>query len=325
MVTRMAMVLGLMAVLQGCGSSPTAPTLDPDPVPVSGPSAQQPVYVVLFTHIEDNTPAGEIGSGVGRSNYARMRQGLIDMATLARRYNVKWSLQPDWKFLLAAQAYEDAAMTASTGGKNVLRYLRDSFGTSIDPHSHENGGYNYTDVAYLLDQLGVGGSTVIGGHIWDPTLPQFQDWDRFRSSQSGSMYPSARWRGDILMGAGTPNHVNDPIVSGVWRPRDRFNFFTDDAGGNIVSVGAFKGDVDGITELNTLSKAGTIASTCMKTVSIHILPANLTSTSGLSSVEANYISPVAALGSQAVTTDFTSLVATWRTSYNAKGCVYQQR
>jgi hypothetical protein len=119
MVTRMAMVLGLMAVLQGCGSSPTAPTLDPDPVPVSGPSAQQPVYVVLFTHIEDNTPAGEIGSGVGRSNYARMRQGLIDMATLARRYNVKWSLQPDWKFLLAAQAYEDAAMTASTGGKNV--------------------------------------------------------------------------------------------------------------------------------------------------------------------------------------------------------------
>ena len=119
-------------------------------------------------------------------------------------------------------------MMATTGGINVLRHLRDTLGVRIDPHSHEGGGYNYSDVASLLDRLGVGGSTVIGGHIWDPSLPQFQQWDRFRGPVAGQRYPSAVWRGDILMGSGTPNHVNDPIVSGVWRPRDRSRYFEDD-------------------------------------------------------------------------------------------------
>lgn len=319
-------VAGLVASAISCGSStnPTAPTAAASTTATTSVTTQQPVYVVLFTHIEDNTPAGDLGSAIARTNYAKMRQGVIDMATLARRYNVKWSLQPDWKFLLGAVAYEDASMTSTTGGKNVLRYLRDSMGVIIDPHSHENGGYNYTDVAYLLEQLGVGGSTVIGGHIWDPSLPQFQNWDRFRTTQSGATYPSARWRGDILMGAGTPNHTNDPIASGVWRPKDRYGYFTDDVSGNIVSVGAFKGDIAGISELNTLSKAGTIASTCMKTVSIHIVPANLTSVSGLASIESTYVAPVAALGSQVVSTDFTALVSTWRGQFNSNGCVYRQ-
>lgn len=48
-------------------------------------------------------------------------------------------------------------MTATTGGRNFLVVLRDDYGVAIDPHSHENGGYNYADVAWLLDDLGVGG------------------------------------------------------------------------------------------------------------------------------------------------------------------------
>lgn len=317
-----------LAGLAACGGSaaPAAPsTTAPTTTTTTTVTTSTPVYVVLFTHIEDNTPASPIGTAAARLQYSGMRTGLINMASLARRYNVKWVLQPDWTLLLAAQAYEDAAMTASTGGVNVLRYLHDSMGVVIDPHSHENGGYNYTDVAYLLDQLGVGGTTVIGGHIWDPTLSQFSNWDRFRSPQSGQTYPAARWRGDILMGSGTPNHVNDPVVSGVWRPKDRNNYFTDDPAGNIVAVGQFRGDVNGITELNTLAKAGTIASTCMKTVSIHIQPANLTSASGLAAVESTTVAPIAALGSQVVTTDFTSLVATWRSSFSARGCIYVPR
>lgn len=320
------LLLGLAGVAACGGSaSPTAPATTTTTTTTTTSSTPTPVYVVLFTHIEDNTPTGDLGSAVSQQSYSRLRQGLIDMATLAKRYNVKWVLQPDWKFLEAARVYEVAPLTSNTGNVNVFRYLRDSMGVAIDAHSHENSGYNYTDVAHLLDLLGVGGTTVIGGHVWDPAIPQFQDWDRFRASQSGSTYPSARWRGDILMGAGTPNHVNDPTVSGVWHPKDRNNFFTDDPTGNIVSVGQFKGDVEGITELNNLAKAGTIASTCMKTVSIHILPANLTSTSGLASMESTYVAPVAALGSQVVSTDFTSLVNTWRASFGGRGCTYIPR
>jgi hypothetical protein len=150
-----------------------------------------PVRVVLFTHIEDNTPAGALGSAQSRQNYLLYRTKLIEMAHLAGNSGVPWSLQPDWKILEAALRYEDAALMETTNGKNFLRYLKEDLGVLIDPHSHENGGYNYSDVAHLLDSLGVGATTVIGGHIWDPDLPEFQEWDRFRVPVAGEHYPTA--------------------------------------------------------------------------------------------------------------------------------------
>lgn len=323
-----ALVVAAAIAQAACGgsSSPTSPGSTSTPTPSGGTTVTpQPIQVVLFTHIEDNTPTGTIPSGANRTAYLRLREALIDMAELARSRSVKWSLQPDWKFLLAAEEYESAAVMSDTGGVNVLRYLRDHLGVAIDPHSHENGGYNYTDVAYLLDRLGVGGSTVIGGHIWDPSLPQFQEWDRFRSAVSGQRYPAYSWRGDILMGAGTPNHTNDPIISGVWRPASRGDFFTDSTSGNIASVGAYKSDVDGISTLYALYATGTVASTCMLTSSYHITPSSLTASGGIAAVDRDVVSPVAALqaAGKAGATDFTTLVSTWRSRYGASSCTYR--
>ncbi len=167
-------------------------------VPTASAQTPPPVYVVLFTHIEDNTPAGTLGTPQSRQQYMLYRTRLVDMANLARNYNISWSLQPDWKFLLAALLYEDSTLIPTTNNKNLLRYLKEDLGVVLDPHSHENGGYNYTDVAHLLDSLGVGATTVIGGHIWDPALPQFQGWDRFRNPVSGERYPWATWQETFL-------------------------------------------------------------------------------------------------------------------------------
>ena len=180
-----------------------------------------PIQVVLFTHIEDNTPGGTLGSSQNRQSYLMWRSKLINVANLMRNSSLPWSLQLDWKILQCALLYEDTALMQTTNGKNLFRHLKEDVGTVIDAHSHENGGYNYTDVAHLIDSLGVEPTTVIGGHIWDPALPQFQEWDRYRVPVPGERYPWAVWRGDILMGSGTPNHVNDPVVSGAWRPQDR--------------------------------------------------------------------------------------------------------
>jgi hypothetical protein len=283
-----------------------------------------PVQVVLFTHIEDNTPAGALGSAANRAAYLNLRTRLVELGTLLRLHDVAWSFQPDWKFLLAAQQYETPEVTASTGGVNVLRHLRDVLGVRIDPHSHENGGYNYTDVAHLLETLGVGGSTVIGGHVWDPMLAQFQGWDRFREPVPGQRFPSVLWRGDILMGSGTPNHVNDPIVSGVWRPKDRFDYFTDDPAGNIVSVGAFRGDLPGIAELVELRHSGQVKPGCVLTASYHVKPADLTAANGIATLESSIVRPLVALrdGGEIALTDFTALVATWREQYGAQACLH---
>lgn len=324
-----ATVVAALSMLSACGgdNSPTAPSgTSTTPAPGGGTTAIPPVFVVLFTHIEDNTPGGTLGSAANRSTYLTWRSRLITMAELARRYNMTWVLQPDWKFLEAARMYENAAVMASTGGRNIFVYLRDTLDVAIDPHSHESGGYNYTDVAYLLDALGVGGSTVIGGHIWDPSLPQFAHWERFRVSVAGEQYPSATWRGDILMGSGTPNHSNDPIVSGVWRPKDPWNYWEDSPSANISCVGAFKGDIDGISELTARYESGQAAPTCMLTSTYHITPSVISSSSSLSTLESSVLSPLSTLRSRGdvEVTDFTSLVATWKRDFAGQACIYRE-
>lgn len=218
-------------------------------------------------------------------------------------------------------------MRASTGGLNLFRYLRDSARVAIDPHSHEAQGYNYTDIHHLLDSLGVGGSTVIGGHVWDPSLPQFAEWDRSRAPVRGLRYPNAIWRGDILMGSGTPNHVNDPIVSGVWRPKNRNAYFDDDPAGNVACVGAFKGDVVTISELVARYRSGAATSACMLTSTIHVNPSSITAPGGLATIETTILKPLAAQrdSNQVRITDFTALVATWRQDFGAVACTYRLR
>jgi hypothetical protein len=113
--------------------------------------------MVLFTHIEDNTPAGTLGTAAARANYLLLRDRLIKMAELARRYSMAWVLQPDWKFLEAALLYEDAAAMASTGGK--CRYQRQP--GFVDPHRMKRGGQLYRR-RYLLEQLGGGQQSSAG-------------------------------------------------------------------------------------------------------------------------------------------------------------------
>ena len=272
---------------------------------------------MLFTHIEDNTPPGAIGSPANQAAYMSLRARLLEMGALAAAHGIRWSLQPDWKLLLAAAQYE--------GGANFLVDLRDALGVAIDPHSHEGGGYNYTDVAYLLSALGVGGSTVIGGHVWDPAYPQFQEWDRYRVPVAGARYPAALWRGDILMGSGTPNHVEDPIVSGVWRPRDRYDYWTDDPAGNIAAVGAFTGTLDGVADLAGRYASGEIPPVCLLTASLHVRPADITAPGGLAAIESGVLKPLAVLRDQGVVvlTDFTALVDTWNVDFQGRACLYR--
>lgn len=292
---------------------------------VGGAPSAGVVHVVLFTHIEDASPPGMLASPTAKQAYLGLRQPLLAMAEAAAARDITWVLQPDWKYLEAARLYEEPTVTVDTGGVNLFVHLRDALGVAIDPHSHEKSGYNYTDVAHLLTLLGVGGSTVIGGHIWDPSLPEFQDWDRFRAPVPGQHYPEATpWRGDILIGAGTPNHVNDPLVSGLWRPQDRDHFFVDDPAANIVAAGAWANAVAGVGELVALHEAGTISGAQLLTASWNVTPNELLAEDGIATIDATILEPLAALqaAGKVRTTDFTTLVATWKSDYGAVASLY---
>lgn len=313
----------LDAATDDTGPSSDASALDAPSTDDAG-ARRGVVHVVLFTHIEDSTPAGDLSSPMARMGYVRLRTQLLAMAELMERHGLRWVLQPDYKYLEAALLYEDAATTMDTGGLNLFVYLRDVRGVVVDPHSHENGGYSYPDVAHLLERLGVGGSTVIGGHIWDPSLTQFQEWDRFRAPVAGMHYPEASWRGDILIGAGTPGHVNDPLASGVWRPRDRDHFFEDDPSGNIVALGAWENGVAGVRDLVARHADGTVPPDQLLTASWNLQPMMLTAPGGLDAIEADVLVPIEALRDEGsiVVTDFTTLVEIWRRDYGARPTLY---
>ena len=283
-----------------------------------------PVYTVLFTHIEDNSPAGIIGSAQCKQNYLLIRGRLVQLAQLMKSYQIKWSFEPDWKILLAALQYEDSTVMQTTNGKNFLKYFKENLNVAIDPHSHENQGFNYTDVAHLLDSLNVGGSKVIGGHIWDPSLPQFAAWDRFRVPVFGTKYPWSVWQGNILMGSGTPNHVNDPEISGIWRPQDRDHYFMDDPNGNIYCVGKYKDDISTVNELINLYKIQTVDTTCMLTISHHINLSEISAQNGFTNIENTILKPLDSLRklNEVVLTDFTSLIDEWKTKFHENACIY---
>ena len=316
----LASLVASMAVVTGCGAVSDPGTGGPSDAGV----VSRPVEVVMFTHIEDSTPAGTLGSAQCQIAYQAIRGRLVEVAERARAHGLQWVVQPDWKILEAALLHEDASLTATTAGKNVFAYLHEDLGVTIDPHSHENGGYNYADVAYLLGELGVGGSTVIGGHIWDPALPQFQQWDRFRAPVGGLKYPTASWGGNILIGAGTPNHVNDPLISGAWRPLDRDHYFDHDPAGNIIAFGAWVDEVAGVEELVARRGDGTVSDAVMLTAAWNIGPRQFSSATGPDEVDAAVFSPIAALRDQGLidVTDFTKLAALWQSSYGGIAGTY---
>jgi hypothetical protein len=165
---------------------------------------------------------------------------------------------------------------------------------------------------------------VIGGHIWDPDLPQFSEWDRFRAPVQGEHYPGAFWRGDILIGSGTPNHVNDPLVSGVWRPRDRDHYFEHDPAANTVAIGPYKHSFTFIQELIGLYRSGTVPPTAMLTFSGNVGAGTLNMPGGLAAVRDTVLAPVAAWRDSGlvVPTDFTSMIHTWQTVYGSFGYLY---
>ncbi|KXK55039.1 MAG: peptidase S8/S53 subtilisin kexin sedolisin [Chlorobi bacterium OLB7] len=217
------------------------------------------VYVCLFMHNEDNL-LRDLTSQVSQERYVQNRAALVEFCRMIQRNGVAFNWEPEWLFLEAALKWETPELMAQTNGKNIVRFIKEDMGISVDPHSHEQKGYNYADVACLIDSLGVKPTTVIGGHVWDPESPNFQEWDRFRQPLRGSKYPWYVWPGNILIGSGTPNHVNDPSPSGVWRPKDRYNYFVDDPNANVYAVGQYASTVEGVRQLVDLYKNGAISS-----------------------------------------------------------------
>jgi len=279
------------------------------------------VYVTLFMHNEDAT-FGDISDPEVKNDYLRHRADLIEMAKYLYDHGVHFAWESDWKFLELVLMYETPALMAETNGKNIVRWMKEDMGITVDAHSHEHFGYNYADVACLLDSLGVPMTRIIGGHIWDPYLDTYANWERFRNPLRGTKYPHYVWNADVLIGSGTPNHTSDPEPSGVWRPKDKYHFWEDDPDGEILCIGQYTGDLAGVEELVELRKSGDVAASDILTCGIHTRQAF--SASFMEDFSTDLVEPLLAMQERGEIeiVDFSEVIAVWESKYEAKPHLY---
>jgi len=194
------------------------------------------IYITIVSHNETDSRYDYYNT---ESGYLQMRNAIISMAQLFSRYGAQYHFQPDWRFLEAAKLYETPANMANTNNKNILRYLKEDLGHHVDPHSHESGGYNYADVAYLISQFGVDPGDIVGGFIQSSSDPSQIIWEKFRNPVYPLKYSSSgySWGAHVLWGGGTMFHLGEDYRSGLIRPSSADNFFTHNPSGNLIALG----------------------------------------------------------------------------------------
>lgn len=193
-------------------------------------NSQKPVYLTFTTHNEDGEPYNNF------IYYKTKRNFIVQLADSIIKRGVKWSFQSDWKFLQAVKNFDTGSVVLNTNGKNLIKWLTEDRGIKCDPHSHEANGYNYADVAYLHSQLGITPSKVVGGFLYNVVIGG-NNWENLENGIYGRTYTSYFWKPDILWGAGTQSHINDPQKYGVWKPKSMIDFYSHDSSKNLMLIG----------------------------------------------------------------------------------------
>lgn len=200
------------------------------------------IFATFVTHNEEsvsNPPCQPVLTG--RARFLANRDATIEFARVILAGKGAWNFQTEWEYLLRLADWEDEAALERTSGLNLARFLSvlDERRIQVDAHSHELRGYNYADVAYLLNQLGVPPNGIVGGFTWWPVAQQ--SWTRLRQPLRARRRPSYLWNATILWGAASPGHRNDSRASGIWRPKSAEAFEEDDPSQTLVAVGNYPG------------------------------------------------------------------------------------
>ncbi len=235
------------------------------------PPNYPPIYVSIVSHNEEPKP-GRVPDFVKGSEIFWDHHGsIVQFANMLHDLGVKYNFQSDWNFLLATKMYDNG--TSSTNGKNLLRYLREDLGFEVDPHAHETS-HNYADVAYLIEQLGVHASDIVGGFIAHP--PNASKLEYFRLPLEAAQY-NHTWQAAALWGGGTSQHRNEEMlwVSGIWKPKGNEHFLEHDENAPLPHIGGHKDDWDGLMDLLQRQQSGSLEEGRIHTQTIFVSQGDL--------------------------------------------------
>ncbi len=290
------------------------------------------IYATFVTHNEqsNNIPCKDVVDPTKQTEYLNNRAATITFAKTIADAGGAYDLQSDLTYIEQINLFDNASVTASTGGKNLFKYLNEFAPgkVTVDMHSHEKsgvGGFNSADVAEALDKLGVPANGVVGGFIASPAKDE--NWTRFRSPMK-AIRSSYQWSAKLLWGGGSANHVNDPKASGMWRPKSPDEFMVDDPAQTLPNIGGYadisKDDYAvALTSLIDMLKTNKLEKNRMYTITLMTPQCNLhrdaTLTEKAKSTIAAHTADVAA--GLLVWTTLSDALNTWKTAYKSQAVI----
>lgn len=213
-------------------------------------SGNQPkVRISIVSHNEEPKGMGPNAMDyLGKKDvYLKNRKEMVALCKILKDKGASYNFQSDWNFLMAVEKYDVGDVVKDTNGKNLVKWIKEDMGFSVDAHAHETE-YNYADVACLITKLGVEPSPVVGGFIYDP--PESEAWTKLIPGLKGKHYPQYFWKPDYLWGAATFLHKgNDERSTGCWRPKDKYSYAVHDDSQRMIHVGNNQVGLAGIKEL----------------------------------------------------------------------------
>lgn len=301
------------------GSASNSPTTNTGSGTTTGstttPAPSTPtIYVSIVTHSEDTSSPGIPNFSTDQTSTITERDGIAAFAAMLAKHGAKYDWQSDWNFLLGLKAFDKGS--TAMNNKTLARYLVEDLGMSADPHSHQHNGYNYADVAYLISQLGVTPSGIVGGFIAAPA--EDSEYDELSVPIKGNKYPTYTWTPTALWGGGTGLHINESEqwTSGIWIPKSQADFFTPTSNGTPV-IGRYNSDFNGLDLLLEKQKNGELQAGNMYTITI-TTNQNLFTTNYIADFEkqiATYANETAA--GNIVWVTLPQALDIWHTQYNS--------
>lgn len=277
-----------LALVAACGGAEPA---DPDAATLARPR----IYATFASHNEDDRndrcapglfglPGPAAGPAAGqtvppRDRYLAIRATTVAFAQMLVEVGAAYAMQTDYPFLDAVVRYDDATVTATTGGQNLIAYLARLAPSqvTVDAHSHEHAylgePVNYADAAAFVAELsGLPSTGVVGGFLSSPAADE--DWTRFQAGPLAAVRARSagyQWSPRVLWGGASPSHADDAEISGVWRPIDGDRFDQHAASAPIPTIGvwyATETTAAGIDDLLARLRAGTLEAGHQYTVTI---------------------------------------------------------
>lgn len=184
--------------------------------------AQAPVlYINFVTH---NEPGDNLQNPF---NFNKSKNYVQQLAAIMDTKGASWNLE-------TCDGFANGALNLEGASSNIFRTLSNfPYDDNIEIDPRNKNMTNIADLYHTLDSLGANPTNTLGGFLYKITPPATgsPDWFQYQDTITGITYPWAKWKCNLIWGAGSLDpHTADLNDYGIWKPDSTNTFYTHNPG-----------------------------------------------------------------------------------------------